>query len=195
MFDFTGKVVLITGSGRGVGAGIAKALAKQGATLAINDFFAERADEMVAELQADGHQAVSVPFDVTDMASVSAGIAKIEAAFSSVDVLINNAGALLNKPFAETTMNDFEAVYKVNVFGVAELTRVVLPYMKEGAHVVTVSSMGGVQGRMKFTGLAEYSSSKGAVITWRELLAEGYKEQHIAFNVIDLGAVQTVMLE
>jgi len=92
-------------------------------------------------------------------------------------------------------MGDFEAVYKVNVFGVAELTRVVLPYMTSGAHVVTVSSMGGVQGSMKFPGLAAYSSSKGAVITWSELLAEEYKEQHIAFNVVALGAVQTEMLE
>jgi len=92
-------------------------------------------------------------------------------------------------------MEAFEAVYKVNVFGVAELTRVVLPYMKEGSHVVTVSSMGGVQGSMKFPGLAAYSSSKGAVITWSELLAEEYKQQQIAFNVVALGAVQTEMLE
>ena len=81
------------------------------------------------------------------------------------------------------------------MFGVAELTRIVLPYMTSGAHVVTVSSMGGVQGSMKFPGLAAYSSSKGAVITWSELLAEEYKEQQIAFNVVALGAVQTEMLE
>ena len=92
-------------------------------------------------------------------------------------------------------MADFEAVYKTNVFGVAELTRIVLPFMKKGSHVVTISSMGGVQGSMKFPGLAAYSSSKAAVITLTELLAEEYKDSGISFNVLALGAVQTEMLE
>src|SRR5690606_19060223 len=85
-------------------------------------------------------------------------------------------------------------VYKVNVFAVAELTRTVLPFLQKGSHVVTISSMGGIQGSMKFAGLAAYSSSKGAVITLTELLAEEYKEQCISFNVLALGAVQTEML-
>jgi NAD(P)-dependent dehydrogenase (short-subunit alcohol dehydrogenase family) len=83
----------------------------------------------------------------------------------------------------------------VNVFGVANLTRVCLPYLKKGSHVVSVSSMGGIQGSMKFAGLAAYSSSKGAVITLSELLAEEYKDQGIAFNVLALGAVNTEMLQ
>tara|TARA_R110001632_G_scaffold60800_6_gene147148 strand:+ start:32 stop:586 length:555 start_codon:yes stop_codon:yes gene_type:complete len=134
-------------------------------------------------------------FDITDPSHFQKVANFIESDWEGVDVLINNAGALLNKPFAETTVADFEAVYKVNVFGVSELTRTVLPFMKKGGHVVTVSSMGGIQGSMKFPGLAAYSSSKGAVITWSELLAEEYKEQGIAFNVLALGAVQTEMLE
>lgn len=112
-----------------------------------------------------------------------------------VDVLINNAGRLLNKPFSETTAEEFENVYKVNVFGVAEITKAVLPMMGKEGHVVTVSSMGGVQGSMKFPGLSAYSSSKGAVITLTELLAEEYKETGPSFNVLALGAVQTEMLE
>src|SRR5690606_1472362 len=89
----------------------------------------------------------------------------------------------------------FEYVYKVNVFGVANLTQTVLPMMKSGGHVVTISSMGGIQGSMKFPGLAAYSSSKGAVIILSELLAEEYKNRGISFNVLALGAVQTEMLE
>ena len=112
-----------------------------------------------------------------------------------VDVLINNAGRLLNKPFSETTTEEFDAVYKVNVFGVAEMTKTVLPMMGKEGHVITVSSMGGVQGSMKFPGLSAYSSSKGAVITLTELLAEEYKETGPSFNVLALGAVQTEMLE
>ena len=84
---------------------------------------------------------------------------------------------------------------KDNVFGVANLTRISLPYLQKGSHVLTISSMGGIQGSIKFAGLAAYSSSKGAVITLSELLAEEYKERGIAFNVLALGAVQTEMLQ
>ena len=83
----------------------------------------------------------------------------------------------------------------MNVFGVAALTRIGIPYLVKGSHVVTISSMGGIQGSMKFAGLAAYSSSKGAVITLSELLAEEYKEQGISFNFLALGAVQTEMLQ
>src|SRR5690606_926308 len=112
-----------------------------------------------------------------------------------VDVLINNAGKLLNRPFLNTTSGDFEEVYKVNVFGVANLTRTILPFMPKTGHVVTISSMGGVQGSVKFPGLSAYSSSKGAVITLTELWAEEFKEMGPSFNVLALGAVQTEMLE
>jgi NAD(P)-dependent dehydrogenase (short-subunit alcohol dehydrogenase family) len=115
--------------------------------------------------------------------------------WKQVDAIIHNAGSLLLKPFLETTQQDFESIYKVNVFGVANLTRICLPYLQKGSHVVTISSMGGIQGSLKFAGLAAYSSSKGAVITLSELLAEEYKEQGISFNVLALGSVQTEMLE
>ena len=112
-----------------------------------------------------------------------------------IDVLINNAGTLINKPFSATTFEDFKQVYNTNVFGVAELTRRMIPFMPKNGHVVTISSMGGVQGSVKFPGLAAYSSSKGAVITLTELLAEEYKESGPCFNVLALGAVQTEMLK
>ena len=102
--------------------------------------------------------------------------------------------ALLNKPFLKTTIEDFEDIYKVNVFAVAELTRRVLPKMPKGGHVVTISSMGGVQGSLKFPGLSAYSSSKAAVITLTELWAEEFKEKGWSFNALAIGAVQTEML-
>jgi NAD(P)-dependent dehydrogenase (short-subunit alcohol dehydrogenase family) len=111
-----------------------------------------------------------------------------------IDAIVHNAGTLLLKPFEEMTSEEFENIYKVNVFGVANLTRVCLPFLTKGSHVVTISSMGGIQGSMKFAGLSAYSSSKGAVITLSELLAEEYKERGISFNVLALGAVQTEML-
>jgi NAD(P)-dependent dehydrogenase (short-subunit alcohol dehydrogenase family) len=118
----------------------------------------------------------------------------LSSSWKKVDAIVHNAGALLLKPFENTTQQDFENIYKVNVFGVANLTQIALPYLQKGSHVVTISSMGGIQGSMKFAGLAAYSSSKGAVITLSELLAEEYKERGIAFNVLALGSVQTEML-
>ena len=118
----------------------------------------------------------------------------VKKEWAHVEILINNAGTLLNKPFADTTFEDFQQVYSTNVFGVAELTRRMIPFMPKKGHVVTISSMGGVQGSVKFPGLSAYSSSKGAVITLTELLAEEYKESGPSFNVLALGAVQTEML-
>jgi short-subunit dehydrogenase len=115
--------------------------------------------------------------------------------WKQVDILINNAGKLINKPFDKLTSEDFLEVYKVNVFAVAELTRLLIPFLKKGSHVVNISSIGGIQGSMKFPGLAAYSSSKGALLTLTEVLAEEYKEQQISFNALALGAVQTEMLE
>src|SRR5690606_21422943 len=111
------------------------------------------------------------------------------------DILINNAGKLVNKPFATISREEFEAVYSVNVFGVATMIQKVLPFMASEGHIVNISSMGGVQGSVKFPGLAAYSSAKAAVITLTELLAEEYKETGPSFNVLALGAVQTEMLE
>jgi NAD(P)-dependent dehydrogenase (short-subunit alcohol dehydrogenase family) len=119
----------------------------------------------------------------------------LSSSWKNVDIIIHNAGSLVHKPFTQTTQEDFENVYKVNVFGVANLTRICLPFLQRGSHVVSISSMGGIQGSVKFAGLAAYSSSKGAVITLSELLAEEYKEQGIAFNVLALGAVNTEMLQ
>lgn len=135
------------------------------------------------------------PFDITSASDIEKVAKFIARQWKEVDVLINNAGLLLNKPFEETTASEFESVYAVNVFGVAGLIRAVLPFMNQGGHVVNISSMGGVQGSAKFPGLSAYSSSKGALITLTELLAEEYKTKGPSFNVLALGAVQTEMLE
>ena len=181
--------IIITGTSRGIGFELVQLFAKADH----NILALSRNDKPIKGLQLDN--VVSMPFDLSDAKEYAKVEAFVNKEWKHVDVLINNAGALLNKPFAETTITDFEYVYKTNVFGVAEMTRIVLPFMKKESHVVTISSMGGVQGSLKFPGLAAYSSSKAAVITLTELLAEEYKEQGVAFNVLALGAVQTEMLE
>ena len=183
------KHIIITGTSRGIGFELVHLFAKQGhKVLALS-----RNAQPVANLQFDNIS--SFAFDLCKEEDYKKVTTFIEEEFKHVDILINNAGMLLNKPFAETTFQDFTKVYQTNVFGVSEMTRIVLPFMKSDGHVVTVSSMGGIQGSMKFPGLSAYSSSKGAVITLSELLAEEYKETGPQFNVLALGAVQTEMLK
>jgi NAD(P)-dependent dehydrogenase (short-subunit alcohol dehydrogenase family) len=181
------KNIIVTGTSRGIGLELALQLAAKGHhVLAISRSIppALLGNENISCLSVDlAHE--------SDLQKVGD---YLSSTWKQVDAIIHNAGSLLLKPFSETSQTDFESIYKVNVFGVANLTRVALPYLTKGSHVVTISSMGGIQGSLKFPGLAAYSSSKGAVITLSELLAEEYKEQGIAFNVLALGAVQTEML-
>ena len=183
------KNVIITGASRGIGLQMIQLFANANCNvLAIS-----RNIKPILELNNSNITSLSI--DIGNEDSIQEAISFVKNNWKQVDILINNAGKLINKPFSETTTNDFIEVYKVNVFAVAEMTRLIIPYCKKGSHIVTVSSMGGIQGSMKFPGLSAYSSSKGAVITLTELLAEEYKDSGIAFNVLALGAVQTEMLE
>ena len=182
------KRIIITGTSRGIGYELVKLFAKQGhQVLALS-----RNEQPIKLLKLK--QVMAFPFDLMDAEAYKMVVDFVEHEWGQVDILINNAGKVLNKPFANTTCNDFEEVYRTNVFGVAELTRHMMPFMGTGGHVVNISSMGGIQGSTKFPGLSAYSSSKGAVITLTELLAEEYKDSGISFNVLALGAVQTEML-
>lgn len=181
------KNIIITGTSRGIGFELALQFANAGyQVLAISRKIPQ------ALLGNENITCLSVDLSTeSELVKVSDFLSK---SWKQIDAVIHNAGSLLLKPFSETTQEDFENIYKVNVFGVANLTRICLPYLQKGSHVVTISSMGGVQGSLKFAGLAAYSSSKGAVITLSELLAEEYKERGISFNVLALGSVQTEML-
>ena len=183
------KNIVITGTSRGIGFELAKQFAENGhQVLALS--------RNTAPLSAVNHKNINaLSVDISNNDDLNKVTDFIKSTWKKVDVLINNAGKLINKPFTEISPEDFLEVYKVNVFGVAEITKLMIPFLPKGSHVVTISSIGGIQGSLKFPGLAAYSSAKGAVITLSELLAEEYKEQQIAFNVLALGAVQTEMLE
>lgn len=182
------KNIIITGTSRGIGYELALQFAAAGhQVLAIS----RKTPQALIE-----HQNIScLSVDLSDESEIQKVENFLSETWKNVDILIHNAGSLVFKPFVETSQKDFENIYKVNVFGVANLTRACLPYLQKGSHVVTISSIGGIQGSLKFAGLSAYSSSKGAVITLSELLAEEYKEKGISFNVLALGAVQTEMLE
>lgn len=182
------KNIIITGTSRGIGYELALLFANAGhQVLAIS--------RKTPQALVENPNITCLSVDLSKESELTIVENFISQTWSKVDIIIHNAGNLVNKPFSQTTQQDFENVYKVNVFGVANLTRTCLPYLQKGSHVVSISSMGGIQGSMKFAGLSAYSSSKGAVITLSELLAEEYKEQGFAFNVLALGAVNTEMLQ
>ncbi|AOC95186.1 2,3-dihydro-2,3-dihydroxybenzoate dehydrogenase [Flavobacterium anhuiense] len=181
------KNIIVTGTSRGIGYELALKFAEAGhQVLAIS--------RKIPQTLLEHQNVTCLSVDLADETALYQVENFLSSTWKKVDAVVHNAGALLLKPFAETTQADFESIYKVNVFAVANLTRICIPYLEKGSHVVTISSIGGVRGSLKFAGLAAYSSSKGAVITLTELLAEEYKEKGISFNVLALGSVQTEML-
>lgn len=182
------KNIIVTGTSRGIGYELALKFANAGhQVLAIS--------RKTPRILIENKNITCLSVDLSNEADLDKVNDFLSTTWKKVDAIVHNAGSFMLKPFSETEQKDFEDVYKVNVFAVANLTRICLPYLQMGSHVVTISSMGGIQGSLKFAGLAAYSSSKGAVITLSELLAEEYKERGISFNVLALGAVQTEMLE
>ena len=183
------KNIIITGTSSGIGYELVKIFSAKGHNvIALSRNILPTNDLRLSNVY-------SISFDINNNSDHKVLIEYISKNWGHVDILINNAGVLINKPFSETTTEDFKKVYSTNVFGVAAIINSILPFAKKGTHVVNISSVGGVQGSAKFSGLSAYSSSKGALITLTELLAEEYKNSEIFFNVLALGAVQTKMLE
>ncbi|MAP53428.1 SDR family oxidoreductase [Altibacter sp.] len=183
------KNIIITGTSRGIGFEMVPLFAKDGH----NVLALSRNESPVSGLNLKSCKAI--PFDITNSDDLQQVTTYVKDNWGHVDILINNAGYLVTTPFAEISMASFQRSYEVNVFGVAALIQNILPFMKHDGHVVNISSMGGVQGSVKFPGLSAYSSSKGALCTLTEILAEEYKETGPSFNVLALGAVKTEMLE
>ena len=183
------KNIIITGTSSGIGFELVKIFANNGHNvLALSRNIEPTRDIKLSNIE-------SIRFDINNNSDHKLLSEYISNHWTHVDILINNAGLLINKPFSETTTDDFNKVYSTNVFGVAEIINSILPFAKKSSHIINISSVGGIQGSVKFSGLSAYSSSKGALITLTELLAEEYKDSGIIFNVLALGAVQTKMLE
>ena len=178
------KHVIITGASRGIG----RALVERFLDLGHKVWALSRNTDELKNIE--GIYAESI--DLSDEKQIVDWVQS--CGVDHFDAVINNAGMLINKPFAETTYADFEAVYRVNVFGAAQLIRHLLPLLTTDSHILNISSMGGVNGTAKFPGLAAYSSSKGALGILTELLAEEFKDNGPRCNALALGAVQTEML-
>ena len=184
------KTFVILGASRGIGVEVAIQASNAGHKVIALARSKDKLDKL--QLAFPSIQTAVIDLESKDVKNdIKAALTEVD----KIDYLINNAGVLVNKPFKELTREDFETSYQVNLIGIMLATQVVLEKMEKGAHVVNISSMGGFQGTMKFPGLAAYSSSKAALASITELLAEEYKEEGISFNCLALGAVQTEMLE
>ncbi len=182
---------IITGASRGIGYDTVRTLAqsKEHKILAL-----ARNTASLQALAAQFDQVDYLSFDLTQP-DAAAVLQKVNA-LGSADVLLNNAGLLIKKPFLQLTSADWRESFATNFFGAVELIRLLTPFLAQSncAHIVNIGSMGGFQGSSKFPGLAAYSASKAALANLTECLAEELKPLKIAVNCLALGAVQTEML-
>ena len=182
--------IVITGASRGIGFQLTKLAIEAG-----HEVLALSRNTKPLDVLADSNLNV-LAFDLETPTHCDAVVNFVRTHWENqLDVLIHNAGAITLKPFQEIDISAWKQIYQTNVFGVVTLTQHLLQFMNKEGHVVMISSMGGVQGSAKFAGLTAYSSSKGALITLTEVLAEEFKNKGPAFNALALGAVQTEMLE
>ena len=191
--------IVITGASRGIGYELVKLLSANSENTVVAIARNEKKLEVLkTECSALNPSAkvISIVCDLSNEIALAALNSELTTHIGSVNILINNAGAIVNKPFSEITAADLEYVYQVNVFSVFKLIQSVLPLMNknERSHIVNIGSMGGFQGSAKFAGLSAYSSSKAALACLTECLAEEFKDSNISFNCLALGAAQTEML-
>ncbi|MFM7767574.1 MAG: SDR family NAD(P)-dependent oxidoreductase [Bacteroidota bacterium] len=189
------KYAIVTGASSGIGRDIAREYARLDGWMVFA--VARRADlleSLAAEFPKGRITPVCLDVSVYDNSSLLDVLTKLGV--SHIDVLIGNAGMLVNRPFEEISIQEWESIYRSNVIGPAIFVRDLLPFLGQGrvSHIVNISSMGGLTGTVKFPGLAAYSSSKGAWSVLTEVLAEEFKNKNLVFNGLALGSVATEML-
>ena len=180
------KNIIITGTSSGIGLELVKIYSKSGYKV----ISLSRSDLPTKGLVGVEH----INFDISKKESLVNLINLVKNKYKKIDILINNAGKLINKSFKDLSKDDLYDIYDVNVFGVISLIQSLLPFFKKDSHVVNISSIGGISGSSKFPGLTAYSSSKGALNILTEVLAEEFKESGPKFNSLSLGSVNTPML-
>ncbi len=179
--------VLITGAGRGIGLALTRAFLNEGhPVLAVS-----RNIEELIKIGNTNLTAYSFDLLNNDFTPL---IKKVNKTFGNLDILINNAGIVVVKPLLDFSDEDFDRLFNVNVKAAYKMVKGCVPLMKQGSHIVNISSIGGFQGSVKFPGLALYSASKGAIAVLTESMAVELADEKISVNALALGAVQTEML-
>ena len=185
-----GKVALVTGGSRGIGAAIAKRLATDGANVAITyTKGADAAAAVVKEIEKSGRKAISIQADAADAAAVKAAVDKTASTFGSLDILVNNAGTAIHKPFEETTLEELNRVIDVNIRGVFVATQAALKHLKKGGRIINIGSCVGE--RILTPGLTAYSGTKGAVKMFTQGLSREVGERGITVNNVQPGPIDT----
>ena len=197
-FLFGKMNIIITGASRGIGASLTKAFAAEGDhRIFIMSRNAENLNVVASECKELNPKAEVIPVvaDLTVSSDLKSAVNKILASATAVDILINNAGYALRKPFDEFSDEEAELLMNTNFLSPAKLIKLLLPaLLKSGdAHVVNISSMSGYQGSRKFSGMTFYGASKAALGVLTETLSEEYRGRGVSFNCLAIGAVQTEM--
>ncbi len=190
--------IIVTGAGKGIGYETVKILCKhkQNHILALSRKMNDL-KELINDCRKQTPEAKITPyeFDLNQFDFYPFIAQRMEVLLHRIDIIIHNAGRLVNKPFIKTEQGDFDDIFNVNVKAPYFFTQALLPLMNKGGHIVMVSSLGGVQGTRKFPGLSAYSASKGALTVLSECLAGELADQEIYVNCLALGGSQTKMFE
>jgi 3-oxoacyl-[acyl-carrier protein] reductase len=190
MSNLTNKTALVTGGSRGIGAGIAKRLAAYGASVAITySKGAEAAISVVTEIERTGGKAIAIQADAADAEAIGAAVEKVIATFGRLDVLVNNAGTAIPKPFQETTLEELDRVIDINFRGTLIATQAALKHIQDGGRIISIGSCVGE--RMMTPGLVAYAATKGAVKMFTQGLAREVGSRGITVNNIQPGPIDT----
>ena len=185
-----GKIALITGGSRGIGAAIAKRLATDGADVAITyTKGADAAASVVKEIERAGRKAIAIQADAANAEAVKAAVDKTVATLGRLDVLVNNAGTAIPKKFEETTLEEMDRMIDINIRGAFVATQAALKHMKDGGRIIMIGSCVGE--RMMTPGLVPYSATKGAVKMFSQGLSREVGNRGITVNNIQPGPIDT----